>query len=237
MEQMINGFRVRKDDVGGEPRIQDIELAKRLGYRRPRDIRQLIKRLLADGKLKDSGARCTVPLPQTGAVHDEYWLDERSALKVIAKSETDLADDILTDVIEVFVRVRRHGNLRHHPLLAETMTPWDMMFSEGLKESLCKLYGLPLTKSSPRWLASVYRKLYRIVADKECYAEMKARNPDPRRGSNHHQLFDEGVRERFRQHLGLIEYTAKVAVTRKDFWQRLEASYCNRPMQLTLELS
>ena len=40
-------------------------------------------------------------------VVNEYWLTERQALKVIAKSETEVADQILDEVIAVFVAYRR----------------------------------------------------------------------------------------------------------------------------------
>lgn len=40
-------------------------------------------------------------------VVNEYWLTEAQALKVIAKSDTAIADTILDEVIGVFIAVRR----------------------------------------------------------------------------------------------------------------------------------
>ncbi len=89
-----------------EPRIRDLELAERLGYERPRKIRDLIRRLVNDGKLNGVEVRPTVG--QTpGRPTEEHWLTEAQALKVVAKSDTEKADALLDEVIKVFVLARR----------------------------------------------------------------------------------------------------------------------------------
>lgn len=92
----------------GEPRIRDLELAERLGYERPRAIRDLIDSLVRSGKLNDSEV-CRVARQTRGGGRPatEYWLTEAQALKVVAKSETRKADALLDEVIRVFVMVRR----------------------------------------------------------------------------------------------------------------------------------
>jgi hypothetical protein len=90
-----------------EPLIEDEELATRLGYARPRKLRELIKRLIAEGKIKDVVSRPTVGRQRTRSgertfVVDVYFLTEEQALKVIAKSETKAADAILDAMIKVF---------------------------------------------------------------------------------------------------------------------------------------
>lgn len=107
----IDGWSVTMDD--DEPRIMDEELGKRLGFARTRKIRELIERLLRDGKLNDIHCRPTVGRQSTGNggtreyVVDAYWLTKKQALKVIAKSETAIADAILDVVIDVFDAVMR----------------------------------------------------------------------------------------------------------------------------------
>lgn len=88
--------------------IRDIDLGERLGYLRPRKIRELIERLEKEGKLP--GVQRRPVLGRRGFVEEsveEVWLNERQTLKVVAKSETDAADAILDEVIDVFMLARR----------------------------------------------------------------------------------------------------------------------------------
>ena len=96
----------------GEPRARDIDLAERLGYGRPRDIRKLIDRLLIEQKLNDSDVRATVAQTSKkgGRPSTEYWLTEEQALYVVAKSETKEAHEQLLFVLRVF-RLARKGLL------------------------------------------------------------------------------------------------------------------------------
>ena len=109
--RVVDGWSVAMD--GEEPRILDEELGARLGFSRPAAIRDLIKRLVRDKKLSDIRCVRTARMQSTGLgrirsrLVDEHWLTEAQALKVIAKSETAIADAILDDVIAVFIAVRR----------------------------------------------------------------------------------------------------------------------------------
>jgi hypothetical protein len=96
-----------------EPRVRDIDLAERLGYERPRVIRELIERLIESGKLNDSDVRRTVRRTLVGVAErdvEELWLTEAQALKVVAKSETAKADAMLDEMILVY-RLARRGLL------------------------------------------------------------------------------------------------------------------------------
>lgn len=96
-----------------EPRMRDVELAEKLGYGQPRDIRKLISRLAKEGKLPDVHVRATVARTQmpTGGVREtkvnEYWLTEAEVLYLAAKSETEAADALLREVIRVYMLARR----------------------------------------------------------------------------------------------------------------------------------
>jgi hypothetical protein len=106
----INGYALCAQWDDSVERIRDEELAERLGYARPRVIRDLIRRLEREGKLKDLHQCRTVRLRADGRPSKHattYWLTEVQALKVIAKSETATADAILDEVIAVFVAWRR----------------------------------------------------------------------------------------------------------------------------------
>lgn len=94
---------------GGEVRVLDTHLAKRLGYERPRAIRQLIARhRVALSEI----APIVTGVGKTGkgqAVTASY-LNEAQALFILAKSETARANIELAYVAEVFTEYRR-GNL------------------------------------------------------------------------------------------------------------------------------
>lgn len=95
-----------------EPRIRDTDLASWLGYAEPRMVRKLIKRMWPGNK--GPHVRSTVErtsMPKGGAREVTvlvYWLTEAEALKVIARSETPIADAVLDEIIAVYMAVRRH---------------------------------------------------------------------------------------------------------------------------------
>ncbi len=101
-------------DFDGQPRIRDILLGERLGYERPRKIRDLIEKNITE--VESFG-----PSPRIGAMVDigsgaqreaqEYWLNEAQALLVCMFSRTDAAAMVRRSLIQVFMAWRR-GQLR-----------------------------------------------------------------------------------------------------------------------------
>jgi len=89
-----------------EPRIEDEELGRRLGYRRPRDVRKLVDRLVRAGIL-DEETLCATVAQTGGRPATVYYLTEAQALKVAAHSETAPADALLDEMIRVFMLARR----------------------------------------------------------------------------------------------------------------------------------
>ena len=88
--------------VEGELRIHDLDLAKRLGFERPVKIRELIARNAE--KLKQFSI-----LPTVGKIHEgagrptqEYYLNQKQAVFVCMKSETDRAFDVQADIVRVY---------------------------------------------------------------------------------------------------------------------------------------
>jgi len=87
--------------LNGEPRIQDLLLAENLGFSEPRAIRKLIKR--NEEKLLSFGTRDTVSrVTITGQPIEEYYLNQKQALFICMKSETDRAFDVQVEIIRVF---------------------------------------------------------------------------------------------------------------------------------------
>lgn len=102
-------FTVWEATGDGEARMRDLDAGERLGFRRQRKIRDLIRRTYPGKKLNDIHQRPIVGRP--GQVADpggiEFWLTEAQLLKLCARSETPIADAILDDMIRVYMLVRR----------------------------------------------------------------------------------------------------------------------------------
>lgn len=94
---------LKPTNVGGEARIRDLDLATRLGFDRPRDIRKLIERHME--VLIKMGVCATVartPGAQGGRPTDEFYLNRKQAIFITAKSETPEATEITIEIIERF---------------------------------------------------------------------------------------------------------------------------------------
>jgi hypothetical protein len=108
-------------DGDDEPRVRDIRLAEVLGFDRPRKIRELIERHMAE--LKTFG-----PSPQVGAMVSlgsgaqrevkEYWLNEAQALLVCTRAETPAAQGVRRQLITIFI-AWRHGKLTPSPPMSQ----------------------------------------------------------------------------------------------------------------------
>lgn len=114
------------DTTGDEPLVRDIDLAERLGYEKPRDVRKLIKRLIDRGIIAVIHQRSTVE--RTSQPHGgereytvtEYWLTEGQAMHVCMQSKTPNAITIQKEVVNVFMAVRK-GNYGQLALLERTV--------------------------------------------------------------------------------------------------------------------
>ena len=106
----VNGWNVA--ELNGEPTVKDTDLAERLGYKNTRQIRELIKRMIEKGQFGGVVPYDTIEKHENGKNNIEvFYLNEKQALKVIAKSETDIADKIMDEVIDVFLAYR-NGKLK-----------------------------------------------------------------------------------------------------------------------------
>ena len=164
-----DGWELRVGD-DAEPRIHDLDLATRLGFARPVDVRKLVRRLYVSGKIKDSDLHATVARTG-GRSATEYWLSEAAALRVVAKSETKKADEILGQVIDVYIKVRRGlivdrdlkpANVVLPTESATTTRTGDVPLVRNTISMLCKLAA----KSTGRPLQAIHgyvRKTFRTV--------------------------------------------------------------------------
>ncbi len=94
--------------MDGEPRVRDLDLAEKLGFDRPRDIRKLIERNMAE--ISGLGVCATVAQtsgPKGGRPTSEYHLNEEQALLVSVLSNAPNAAAVRAMLIRVFVAYRR----------------------------------------------------------------------------------------------------------------------------------
>ncbi len=111
--------------VEGELRILDTDLAIRLGFAQPRDIRKLIKRYEAE--LSKMGVCATVAQTsgaRGGRPTDLYYLNKKQAVFITAKSETPEATAITIEIIERFDAYERGGR---HTSGRPTLAPDDIV--------------------------------------------------------------------------------------------------------------
>ena len=92
-------------EIDGEPRARDIEVAERLGFGRPRDIRKLIERNRAE--FDALGGCATVARLVEGNEVNEFWLNEEQSLLAAALSKTENAAAVRAMLIRCFVAWRR----------------------------------------------------------------------------------------------------------------------------------
>lgn len=86
--------------INGEPRIRDLDLAVRLGFSQPRDIRKLIKR--NEAKLLTFGGCATVARLVEGNETSEFYLNQKQSIFICMKSETDNAFEVQAEIVRVF---------------------------------------------------------------------------------------------------------------------------------------
>ena len=231
----------------GFHRILDTELAKRLGFSRPRDIRDLIGRFLQEmpgiqtrGTVRRVAreGRGTVEIPVT-----EYWLTLEQALFVTAKSETRTANEILRAVIAVFVKAQREHEARHarevgyvaRLLLADATTDWDLMWPAEFTKQVCRLHGIAWDgRVQPKFMASTYERTYRKLLGDEVYDLLKLRNPEPHFGSNHHQWLTPKARDAVSRAIPTICAFSRQVADKSEFWARFDAEFTGTMLQLGL---
>lgn len=93
------------ETVGGEPRILDTDLARRLGFAKPAKIRDLIKRHLPS--LEAMGTVPTVGTVNRGQEATEFYLNRKQAIFITAKSETAEAVNITIEIVQRFEAYER----------------------------------------------------------------------------------------------------------------------------------
>lgn len=248
----VDGFALQRDHDGAF-RVRDIDLAERLGFDRPRNIRQLIGRMVDEGYLPNVSMRATVQRieKKAGSVVigveertvNEYWLDRIEALLVVMKSETPEANRWCRAIAEAFDRVlQEHKNsqsaLRRLPahlerwFLSPSALDFESLWPDSLVREIERLHGREWTGGRhPHHMKSTYPAIYRYVMSSPVAAKMMASNPEPEK-LRHHQFITPEARPYVVAQLGIIEAIARGSASKADFWSRMEREYGGGHLQL-----
>ena len=93
------------DSIDGEPRVLDLDIAKRLDFKRPRAVRQLIERNAAE--LLTYGPNATRRGAYKGQPTTEYYLNEGQALLICTLSRTPKAAEVRHALIDIYTAWRK----------------------------------------------------------------------------------------------------------------------------------
>ena len=125
--------------VNGELRIYDLHLAERLGFSQARDIRKIIKRY--EDKLLNFGVCATVARTSSelgGRPTNEYYLNQKQAIFVCMKSETDKAADVQVEIVHIF-DAYLNGALQSQPQPPQPPQPASPVLSANDQDNIQRL--------------------------------------------------------------------------------------------------
>jgi hypothetical protein len=229
------GLDLRNDFDDKVPRVRDVDLGRQLGMAFPADIRGTIKNNASD--LNDFGF-----LARRAGSHNggkgrpvfEYWLNRDQAIFIAGRSDTEIGRKTYKLLVKAFSAFERMLLERLPPFLRAEYGSWNKVWRDELMVELCKLRGELFTGRHPRWCARLNSIIYECLLGRELYAQLKAQNPKPSKGHNHHQLIDERYRPAFEKQLSSVMLLAESSCSLADLEDRLRLVYQKRPMQLPL---
>jgi hypothetical protein len=210
----------------------EIEFSSPSGPAKGREAQWLVDLLRAYDEADDSGA-----------LHPSQRHLARNARRIL-RALAGVGIIALIDEATNYQQVREATNYQQvreatalsftfRALLLESRCPWNLMWPADFTESMCRLHGEPFDGTQPRFLASTYEKLYRLVLGDEVYEELKRRNPESSFGTNHHQWLTPEAREVVRKQIPILTALAETVGSKEEFWARVEHRYANKPLQLS----
>jgi hypothetical protein len=140
---------ITPEPIKGELRIRDVDLAARLEFAAPIDIRKLVRRYADD--LARMGVLATVAKTSGqsgGRPATEFYLNRKQAIFITAKSETAEATDITIEIIERFDAYERGAATPTLPTSAtdlklRTVREARLIFGRAAARRMWEHIGLP----------------------------------------------------------------------------------------------
>lgn len=142
----MNNTALALHTIEHEPRVLDTDLAERLGFSLPVDVRKLIHR--KGQELARYGVVATVAITsgvRGGRPGNAFYLNEEQALLICMFSDTDNAANVRKQVIETFMAVRRgqqsvssmdvSGLVSQLTQLVQALTPLVTAVSSGTQQA------------------------------------------------------------------------------------------------------
>lgn len=249
----VDGLALQRSATDGEFRIREIELAERLGYDRPRDIRKLISSMVETGELAGIHMRATTSRIRIGPklraerleTVNEYWLDRIESLLVVMRSDARNAIPMRRVIADVFHKVllqyeESKTALRRLPahierwFLSPTALDFQSLWPDSLVRELERLHGREWVGGRhPHHMKSTYPAIYKLLMSSPIAAKMMANNPDRDR-LRHHQFISPEARPFVVAQLGIVESIARGSASKADFWVRMDREYSGAFLQLNL---
>jgi hypothetical protein len=241
----VDGLNFAVGFADREARVSDVELAKWLEFAGLKELRHLIEshsvELESYGELVWLGGAKGQKQGHRHAGH--YYLNEPQALLVAMFSRTAKSADVRRMLIVAFGKVKkdvqRYEYLESRILAFDERRHWERLWGPSVVAEICRIHRWPTVGSTGQMFAplrGVFDRLYRILLGDEVVDEIKKRNPNPRRGQNHHQLLQEKVREMIGNDVQLIEIFARQSATTDEWTAKLRAHFLREPYQLSFEV-
>lgn len=116
--------------------------------------------------------------------------------------------------------------------LRDEMANWQLTYKPSLVRALCQLNGEDYVGGRhPAWLRKINALLQDIILGEEVMGETRLRNPNPKHGSNHHQLLQGDVHAYFVRKLDTVELLAKQSRTMAELLGRARSAFQGKPFQ------
>lgn len=156
--------------------------------------------------------------------------------RALEKALLDVAIISLVDEATGYERARAPGALARkfaEYLLADPGA-WAAVFPAAFYAELARLYRIRLTseRGRPRLFAWFTRRFIYDAIDPDVARELKVRNPDPHRQSNHHQHLTPRARAVLIAHLARVTTVMRQSAHGRDFKMRFDHEFRGTGLQL-----
>jgi len=174
----VNGWSLHQVEGSAERLILDVDLGQRLGYAKPlRDVQRVIESLVKDAELP--GIRCEdrtvlTSMPRGGSREETvkaYYLTEREALKVIAKSRTPTAYKITNEIIDVYLVIKNASEAEIQRLYSSVVTLLGQQ-SDQIDRLITRIVELDSPQIKASEAKGITRRISAIAATRYPEGEM-----------------------------------------------------------------
>lgn len=171
-----------------------------------------------------------------GTLHHKQVPIARRAMAIVAASAKVGLEALIDEATGYKGAPGDYLRKRFAEFLRDRHDDWKARWTEDVLSALCRLYGKRYEPGMPppRCLWRAEGMIYDLLMGDDVMAEVRQRNPDPQRGSNHHQLFRDAVQRLLESDLRVILALARTADSKMEFWHHMHVHYRGVPLQMRL---